>query len=125
MPQLNNGEGPSQATVVTPPPIQGIATPAVETACDLRWHHCACTIKYRAQNWRCEQGIIFFSRITNLHAMYVYVLLLYATIGQEKPAGFQVLIVYATILKGAGYELAGSGYVWNNCSFHLTVSSTI
>ena len=45
-----------------------------------------------------------FRRITNLHEISVYVLLLYETISQEKPAGFQSLIVYAPISKSTGYN---------------------
>ena len=44
---------PSEAAVVTPPPLRGVATPAVGTACDLRRRHCACTSNCCAQKLLC------------------------------------------------------------------------
>ena len=65
VPQLTDSRlsetSPSEAAVVTPLPLRGVATPAVGTACDLRRRHCASTSKCRAQYWRCEQSVLCFS----------------------------------------------------------------
>ena len=53
--------------------------------------------------------------VMNLHETSVYALLLYATISQEKPAGFKALFIYVPISKSTGYELAGS--------VHYTIAS--
>ena len=61
-----------------------------------------------------------------MYEISMYALLLYTTISQKKPAGFQALIRYVPISKSSGYELAGSVH-WNNCTciFQFLKSSSL